>query len=120
MGIFSKKEDTRYIKEFDVALNNMNSLAKEFRDAHFDSIGLFEKNFQKEKSASDLEKERIIFEKHLETLQKLKFQSDLLIDEAFKLVRNETALTEKDRVELRKLLMKKSEPTKITISKSKK
>jgi hypothetical protein len=120
MGIFSKKEDTRYIKEFDVALSNINSLAKQFRDAHFESIAMFERNFQKEKSASDLEKERMLFERHLDTLQKLKFQSDLLIDEAFKLVRNETALTEKDRAELKKILMKKPEQTNIKVSKSKK
>jgi hypothetical protein len=119
MGIFSKKEDTRYIKEFDQTLVNIESLSRQFRDAHFESISLFENNFQKEKSASDLEKERLLFERHLEILQKLKFQTDLLIDEAFKLVRNETALTEKDRVELRKLLMKKSEPTDIKVSRPK-
>ena len=52
---------------------------------------------------ADLEKERVLFENHLDILQKLKFQSDLLLDEAFKIVRNETALTEKDRQELRRI-----------------
>lgn len=104
MGLFSKKEDTRYIKEFDDALSQVNALAKQFRDSHFSSLSLFEKNFQKAKSPSDLQKERELFESHLDVLQKLKFQADLLIDEAFKIVRNETALTEKDRVELKRLL----------------
>ena len=120
MGFFSKKEDTRYIKEFDSALANINSLSNDFRNAHFESVELFEKNFQKEKSASDFDRERMLFERHLEVLQKLKFQSDLLIDEAFKLVRNETMLTEKDRIELRKILAKKAEPTNIKVGKAKK
>ncbi|MBU2561838.1 MAG: hypothetical protein KKD17_06070 [Nanoarchaeota archaeon] len=104
MAWFSKKEDTRYIKEFDDALLQIDALAKQFRDSHFDSLALFEKNFQKEKSPSDLQKERELFESHLDVLQKLKFQTDLLIDEAFKIVRNETALTEKDRVEMKRML----------------
>ncbi len=116
MGLFSKKEDTRYIKEFDEALANINSLAKDFREKHFESISLFQKNFEKKKSGSDLEKEREVFEDHLEVLQKLKFNADNLIDEAVKLVRNETALTEKDRAELRKLLERKS-PTNIQVKK---
>jgi hypothetical protein len=107
MGIFSKKEDTRYVNEFDSALTNINALAKQFRDVHFESLNLFDKNFKKEKSETDLEKERILFENHLDILQKLKFQSDLLLDEAFKIVRNETALTEKDRQELRRILQAK-------------
>jgi hypothetical protein len=120
MGFFSKKEDTRYVKEFDAALSNVDSLARQFRDIHFQSIAHFDKSFQKEKTPADLENERLLFEKHLEVLQKLKFNSDLMIDEAFKLVRNETMLTEKDRVELRKLLQPKSEKTDIKVSKKKK
>lgn len=120
MGFFSKKEDTRYVKDFDESLAKIGSLARQFREAHFDSLELFEKNFKKEKTPGDLEKERLLFERHLDILQKLKFSSDLLIDEAFKLVRNESALTEKDRDELRKILMKKSEPTNIKVSRQKK
>lgn len=104
MGLFSKKEDKRYIQEFDDALSKINELAHQFRDAHFDSLAFFDRNFEKEKSESDLEKERDLFERHLEVLQKLKFNADVLVDEAFKLVRNEVALTEKDRQELKKLL----------------
>jgi hypothetical protein len=104
MAFFSKKEDKRYIQEFDDALSNINELAQQFRDAHFDSLAFFERNFEKEKSGSDLEKERDLFEKHLEVLQKLKLNTDILIDESFKLVRNEVALTEKDRQDLKKLL----------------
>jgi hypothetical protein len=120
MGWLSKKEDTRYVKEFDSALSNINSLAKQFREAHFESIEHFQKSFQKEKSASDMERERLLFEKHLDILQKLKFNSDLLVDEAFKLVRNESALTEKDRADLRKMLAPPSAPTNITVGKKKK
>jgi hypothetical protein len=120
MGFFSKKEDTRYVKEFDAALSNVDSLARQFRDIHFQSIEHFDKSFQKENTPADLENERLLFEKHLDVLQKLKFNSDLMIDEAFKLVRNETMLTEKDRVELRKLLQPKSEKTDIKVSKKKK
>lgn len=108
MGLFSKKEDTRHIKEFDDVLSNMNMLAKEFRLTHFESTEFFEQNFKKEKTASDLEKERTLFERHLEILDKLKFNSDMLVDEAFKIVRNESALTEKDRQELDKILEKKT------------
>ena len=118
MGFFSKKEDKRYIQEFDDALSKINEFAQQFRDAHFDSLAFFGKNFEKEKSKSDLEKERDLFEKHLEIFQKLKFNTDTLIDEAFKLVRNEVALTEKDRQELKKLL--ESTPlhhTNITVNK---
>jgi len=118
MGFFSKKEDTRYVKEFDTALSNVDSLARQFRDIHFQSIAHFDKSFQKEKTGADLENERLLFEKHLDVLQKLKFNSDLMIDEAFKLVRNETMLTEKDRVELRKLLQPKTE-LKVSKKKSK-
>ncbi|MBW2971804.1 hypothetical protein KY359_02095 [Candidatus Woesearchaeota archaeon] len=117
MGWFSKKEDTRYIQEFDSALSQINAFAKQFRDSHFQSLELFDKNFQKEKSASDLQKERELFESHLDVLQKLKFNCDLLIDESLKIVRNETALTEKDRVELKKMLQPASRPTKISVSK---
>jgi hypothetical protein len=121
MGLFSKKEDTRYIKEFDTALSNLNEFSKQFRESHFESVNLFDKSFKKEKTPADLEKERVLFEKHLDILQKLKFQSDLLVDEAFKIVRNETALTEKDREALRKLLQpKKTAPTNIKVSKTKK
>lgn len=119
MGLFSKKEDTRYIKEFDDALAELNSFAAKFRDSHFESLEMFEKNFRKEKSPSDFHKERELFEQHLDTLQKLKFYSDVVIDEAVKIVRNETALTEKDRVEIRKILEKKS-PTNIQVKSSKK
>jgi hypothetical protein len=104
MAWFSKKEDTRYINEFDAALSNLNELARQFRDSHFESLEMFDKNFKKEKGTSDLEKERLLFDKHLDILQKMKFNSDLLVDEAFKIVRNETALTEKDRNELRKII----------------
>jgi hypothetical protein len=107
MGLFSKKEDTRYVNEFDAALTNINALAKQFRDIHFESLTFFDKNFKKEKDPKDLEKERVLFETHLDILQKLKFQSDLMLDEAFKIVRNETALTEKDRQELRKIFQPK-------------
>ena len=118
MGSFSKKEYTRYIKEFDAALSNIDTLAKQFREFHFEALDLFEKSFKKEKTAKDLESERALFEKHLEVLQKLKFQSDLLVDEAFKIVRNETALTEKDRAELKKVLQPKREsPTSISVKK---
>jgi len=118
MALFSKKEDTRYVKEFDDSLSKINDLAKEFRDVHFESVKLFEKSFKKEKRTADLEKERALFEQHLEILQKLKFYSDLLVDEALKIVRNETALTEKDRQELRKIIEKKAVPkTKIKVSK---
>ena len=121
MGLFSKKEDTRHIKEFDDHLSSVNDLAEKFRDVHFDSVELFEKNFKKEKSASDFEKERAMFERHLEILQKLKFSSDMLVDEAFKIVRNESALTEKDRAEIRKILESKSVPaTKIKVGKKRK
>ena len=116
MGLFSKKEDTRYIKEFDDALANLNDLAAKFRDSHFASLEMFDKNFKKEKSSSDFHKERELFEEHLEILQKMKFNSDVLIDEALKIVRNETALTEKDRVEIRKILEKKA-PTNIQMKK---
>ncbi|MBW2964430.1 hypothetical protein KY363_03130 [Candidatus Woesearchaeota archaeon] len=104
MGLFSKKEDTRYVKEFDVALLEINALAKQFRDIHFESLEMFDRNFKKEKTPQELEKERMIFERHLEVLQKLRFQADILFDEAFRLVRNETALTEKDRQELHRLM----------------
>jgi|GEM_PF-3426721 len=116
MGIFSKKEDLRYIKEFDNSLYEINALAGKFRELHFESLDTFNANFEKEKGFSDLEKERVLFEKHLDVLQKLKLNADLLLDEAFKLVRNETVLTEKDRVELRKLLQQKLEPTSISVS----
>ncbi len=116
MGLFSRKEDTKYIKEFDSSLGEILSLAKKFRELHFSSIELFEKNFSESKTPDDLEKERMLFEKHLDILQKLKFQADLLVDEAFKLVRSETALTEADRMELRKILMsQKEEPTTIAV-----
>ncbi|MFH1064805.1 MAG: hypothetical protein V1729_07000 [Candidatus Woesearchaeota archaeon] len=107
MGLFSKKEDTRYVKEFDNALHSIDSLAKEFRESHFASLTMFGANFRKDKDASDLEKERKLFERHMEVLQKLKFQTDLLVDEAFKIVRNESALTEKDRQELMKIMAPK-------------
>jgi hypothetical protein len=115
MGLFSKKEDTRYIKEFDTALSNINLIAGEFRQVHFDSIELFDKNFKKEKSADDLQKERVLFENHLSLLQKLKFQTDILVDESLKIVRNETALTEKDRQEMRRIFEPK-EKTGIKVS----
>jgi len=121
MGFFKKSEDTRYVKEFDTALSNINEFAKQFRDIHFESIEHFEKSFQKEKSVNDLEKERMLFDKHLDVLQRLKFNSDVMIDEAFKLVRNESALTEKDREDLRKLLQPKAvERTNIKVVKAKK
>jgi len=104
MAWFSKKEDTRYIKEFDDALTNLNALAKQFRESHFDSIDFFQKNFEKQKSPTDFQKERELFENHMEILQKIKFNADIMVDEALKLVRNETALTEKDRTELRKIM----------------
>lgn len=119
MGLFSRKEDTRYIKDFDDHLHNIYELARQFREVHFDSVELFEKNFKKEKTVSDMEKERATFEKHLDILQKLKFNSDMLIDEAFKIVRNESALTEKDRQELAKILEKKTVPTRISVGKKK-
>lgn len=108
MGIFSKKEDTRYVKEFDTALSDITELAKQFREIHFESIEHFESHFQREKTPRDLEKERILFDRHLDVLQKLKFNTDLMLDEAFKLVRNETALTETDRIALRKLITQKT------------
>ena len=120
MGLFSRKDDTRYLAEFDDSLSNINGLAKQFREVHFESVELFEKNFKKEKTVSDMEKERALFEKHLDILQKLKFYSDLLIDEAFKIVRNESALTEKDRQELQKLLEKRAVPTSIKVGKKRK
>jgi adenylate kinase len=119
MGLFSRKEDTRHIKEFDDYLHDIHELAKQFREVHFGSVELFERNFKKEKTVSDMEKERALFEKHLDILQKLKFNSDLLIDEAFKIVRNESALTEKDRQELAKILEKKAVPTRISVGKKK-
>ncbi len=109
MSFFSKKEDMQYIKEFDTALTKINLFAKEFREIHFQSLEAFEKNFEKEKSSNEFMKERQLFESHLKLLQDLKVQTDLLIDEAFKLVRNETALTEKDRVELKKIIASKKE-----------
>ncbi len=107
MSLFSKKEDTRYIKEFDSALDSINTIAKEFRESHFETLKMFGNNFKKEKGRSDLEKERKLFERHMEVLQKLKFQTDFLVDEAFKLVRNESALTDKDREELLKIMAPK-------------
>ena len=118
MAIFSKKEDTRYVKEFDTALDNIDFLGKEFREIHFRSITAFEDNFQKEKSARDLEKERLLFEKHLGVLQKLKHQTDVLLDEALKIVRNETALTERDRDSLHKM-MARDAPTRLKMTKKK-
>ena len=104
MSWFSKKKDTQYIEEFNSALSEINNLAENFRDSHLESVKLFEANFQKAKGPEDFEKERRLFEKHLDTLQQLKLQTDLLIDEAFKIVRNETALTERDRKELKKII----------------
>lgn len=104
MGLFSSKEDTRYIAEFDAALKKINSLSADFRQLHFLSLSMIDKNFQKEKSRRDLEKERKLFEQHLDTLQKMKHQTDILLDEAIKIVRNESAITERDRDELHKLL----------------
>jgi hypothetical protein len=115
MGFFSKKEDTRYVKEFDAALLNVNSLARQFRELHFQSIKHFGRSFEKEKTPADLENERLLFERHLDVLQKLKFNADVMVDEAFKLLRNETALTEKDRVELRKLLHPPAAKTELRI-----
>jgi hypothetical protein len=109
MGIFSKKEDKKYIQEFDAALSKINDLAARFRQKHFESLACFDDNFKKEKKESDFEKERIIFESHLELMQELKTQTDLLINEAVKIVRNFTDLTEKDRAELRKILVRKEE-----------
>jgi len=116
MGLFSKKEDTRYVKEFDSALSSITTLADDFRKSHFESLKMFSANFKKEKNASDLEKERKLFERHMDVLQKLKFQTDLLVDEAFKLVRNESALTDKDRQELLKIMVTKPK-TSIKVSK---
>lgn len=109
MGIFSKKEDKRYIKEFDDALSNINDIAARFRQKHFESVACFDDNFKKEKKESDFEKERIIFESHLELMQGLKAQTDILINEALKIVRNFTNLTEKDRAELKKILTQKDD-----------
>lgn len=120
MGLFSRKEDTKRIKEFDDYLSGINDLAEQFRSVHFDSIELFERNFKKEKTVSDIEKERAVFEKHLDILQKLKFNADMLVDEAFKIVRNESALTDKDRKELARLMEKRPSPTRIKVGGKKK
>lgn len=117
MAFFSKKEeDIRYITEFDSALANINAISNDFRQVHFESLALFQKNFKAEKSPDDFQKERLLFENHLEILQKLKFQADTLLDEALKIVRNETALTEKDRAELQRIFLPK-EKTGIKVGK---
>lgn len=117
MGLFSKKEDTKHIKDFDIAFSNVQELAHKFRSVHFESLEIFEKNFQKEKSPGDLRKERELFETHMDILQQLKLETDNMMDEAFKILRNETALTEKDRIEIRKLINAKSPSTNIKVSK---
>ena len=104
MGLFSKKKDAKNIKDFDIALSNLNSMAQKFRSVHFSSVETFEKNFEKQKTEKDLQNERALFETHLELLQHLKLETDNLLDEALKIVRDETVLTERDRTELRKLL----------------
>lgn len=120
MGLFSrKKEDTRHIADLDKALAEVNSFASRFRNVHFESLGRFEKNFRKEKSPADFQKERELFEQQLDILQKMKFYSDVVIDEAVRILRNETVLTEKDRIDIRKILEKKS-PTDIRVKSSRK
>jgi hypothetical protein len=113
MGLFSKKEDTKHIKDFDIALSNLDTLAKKFRVLHFQSLEKFDSNFDKAKTPADIQKERVLFEAHLDILQQLRLEADHLVDEAFKLVRDETTLTEKDRVEIRKIIAPNRDPTKI-------
>ena len=117
MGLFSKKEDTKHIKDFDMALANLNLFAQKFREVHFASLDQFEKNFQKEKTEHDLRKERAIFDSHLGLLDQMKRETDVLLDEAFKIVRSETMLTEKDRREIQKVLTTKTAPTSISMAK---
>ncbi len=104
MGLFSKKvkkDDKILLKEFRSCLKEINSLADDFRLYHSKSMELFEHNFTKKKTAKDMEQERLLFEKQFDALQKLKFQTDLLVDEGFRLIRNEAVLTEKDRVDMK-------------------
>jgi hypothetical protein len=115
MGLFSKKEDTKNLKEFDIALDNLNALSKKFRALHFKSLEQFEKNFDKEKTSADLQKERVLFEAHLDILQQLRMEADKIVDEAFMLVRDENSLTEKDRLEIRKAIEPKRESTNIKV-----
>jgi hypothetical protein len=119
MGLFSKKEDTKHIKEFDVALSNLNTLARKFRVLHFESLGHFGKNFEVQKTPEQLQKERVVFEAHLDVLQQLKLESDRLMSEAFKLVRDETLLTEQDRAEIQKLIAPPRVPTGLKLSSKK-
>ncbi|NQU79402.1 hypothetical protein HQ545_06565 [Candidatus Woesearchaeota archaeon] len=114
MSLFSKKVDTLYVKEFDNAITNINSFASKFHELHVASLKSFQDNFKKEKGTAELEKERARFEKQLDILQKLKFNCDLLLDESVKMLRNETALTEKDRVDLRNITRPRS-PTGIKV-----
>ncbi|MFC1741440.1 hypothetical protein ACFL3V_02805 [Nanoarchaeota archaeon] len=118
MGLFSKKEDTRYIKEFDTALQGINAISTQFREAHFQSLEMFQKNFEKEKTSEEFEKERLLFERHMDMLKQLKLNTDIMVEEAFKIVRNETALTEKDRKQLHSI-MEPREKTNIQMQKGK-
>lgn len=106
MKLFSFKKDTKYIREFDITKEKLDKLVDRFREEHFKSVYLFKQNWTKEKSPSDLEKERKTFEKGLELLKDLKDQSDTLIKEASKLLKFENILTAKDKEELKKIRQK--------------
>lgn len=116
MAWFSKKEDTKHIKHFDYALNNVVKLADRFRTIHFSTLEVFENNFKKEKKEGDLQKERVLFESHMDMLHQLKLEVDNMMSEAHKIVSNETQLTQKDRDALKKIMQKKDN-TNIKVSK---
>ena len=103
MGLFSAKKDSKYIKEFDIAKENLEKTVDWFREQHFDSVILFNQNWSKNKSPADLEKERKAFEASLETLDKMKQQTDILVKEASKLLRFENIMTSKDKEKIKRL-----------------
>ncbi len=107
MGWFTKKQkkaDKKISKEFDMILADLNDLARLFKLLHSKSLLAFEQNMHKKKTLEDLKAERLLFEKQYDVFYKLKHKTDLLIDEALRLIKNESVTTESDRVRMKENL----------------